>query len=261
MEERRIDQRALLKSLGVTLLVAIFLVAGAGISHVGYTQQDCITPYLESLTGFPNIANLSEAMAKVNAEPTAISSFMDDPRKYLATAHSITLEDDKYRVTGLNFDVGFEQKVFGRADLRGEGRPSATGVGIFFPKVGLVIQPAVVVGAPATVSIEDYLTLLTLIPDQTLCDLLRAVRDLDDEAKDSPARTSFVENPRQFLLNKGIRLAGDQYRLISMDFEKAGGTGAFTTSELRDEEKALTPLNEGLGIIYEHVGVFVQKTL
>jgi hypothetical protein len=263
MKEKTIDRRALPKCLGITLLAVVFLTAGFGTRDACYTQQDCITPYLESLTEAPAIASLGEAMAKVDADEGERAQFMNDPRAYLATTHNITVPADKFQMTALNLDVGFDKKVFGRAELRGQGIPSVVGIGVFFSKVGLIVQPAVARDAPTGASLEQYLTLLTLIPEASLCGLYRVMSELQETDKDSDERKRFLENPRQFLLDKGIRLSSDQYRLVALDFEKAKAeeTGAFKVSELSDERTKLTPSPEGIGLIYEHVGLFLQKAV
>jgi len=266
MEEKRIGRRSLLKHVVIVLLVAILLATGVKIGDVAYTQDESPKDhYLELLSDIAeHLDCLKAVMKELDEDIEARAAFLGMPREYLSDK-GVELSPDFYRVVALNFEVGFENEVFQPVEPRGDLRGAAEGIGMFYDKVGLLIQLAVAQDVEDP-PVESLLTLLSVIPDDTLNKLPEVMKSLDEQEVDSADRVAFRENPRGFLLRRDITLSSDNYRLVALDFQAAvaletaseGEKVAFHSAEPRE---GLGVMNEGIGIFYDHVGVFIQTAI
>lgn len=263
MERKRlIDRRRFLRYVSFALLAA-FLVTAAGVrmGDVAYTQEEPpIEHYLGLLSNFPDLDRLRAIMEHLDEDAQARQSFMDDPRGYLNEA-GLELGEEFYQITALDFDVGFEAGVFGSAEPRGDLEVAPEGIGMFYEHVGLFIQEAMGVIPATEPPSERYLRLLSRISADTLNRIGPVLEELDDKPAGDGDRKNFRGNPRDFLLKKGIRLPSDFYRLVALDFELALAVEGAKAINVSPTRAGLAVINEGIGMFYGHVGIFIQEAL
>jgi len=261
MEEKRLNRRRFLRYVSFALLAAFLVATGARMGDVAYTQAEPpIEHYLGLLSNFPDLDGLRAIMEHLDANKQDRQSFMDDPRAYL-NERGLQLGEEFYQITALDFDVSFKAGVFGTAEPRGDLEVAPEGIGMFYEHVGLFIQEAMGTISPTEPPSERYLRLLSRIPAETLNKIGPVLEKLDGEPADDSDRKNFRGNPRNFLLKKGIRLPSDFYRLVALDLELALAVEGPKAINVSPARAGLAVINEGIGMFYDHVGVFIQEAL
>ena len=206
---------------------------------------------------------LREIVLELNEESEAATlarlDFMERPREFLAE-RGVVLSDEIFQITVIDIEAGREAGIFAVAPPQApELAPAPEGIGFILDNVGVVIQAGVERDSFAP-PLDRWFLLLMGIPEETLADLPRALRNLNEAGLESEERTLFREAPRVYLWEKeAIEIDRDLYGIVGLDLGIDTGEIPLVTVDERAE--GLEVLAEGVAIFGPRIGVFVQMAL
>lgn len=185
--------------------------------------------------------------------------FMESPREFLAT-RGVALSDEIFQITAIDIEAGHAEGIFSVAPPQApELAPTPEGIGFILGSVGVVIQAGVERDSFAP-PLDRWFLLLMGIPEETLADLPRALRNLNEAGIDSEERALFREAPRVYLWEKeAIEIDRDLYGIVGLDLGM--DTGEVPMITLDERAEGLEVLAEGVAIFGPRIGVFIQMAL
>ena len=206
---------------------------------------------------------LREIVLELNeeSEEAALArlDFMERPREFLAE-REVVLSNEIFQITVIDIEAGREARIFSVAPPQApELAPAPEGIGFILEDVGVVIQAGVERDSFAP-PLDRWFLLLMDIPEETLADLPRALRNLNEAGLESEERTLFREAPRVYLWEKeAIEIDRDLYGIVGLDL--GIDTGEIPLVAVDERAEGLEVLAEGVAIFGPRIGVFVQMAL
>lgn len=258
--------------------VVLLLVLAAGSALGALAQEDPVveriyrTLNLLPQTDLPSLVRLAIALQE---SPELRALLMNAPREYLAkqtVTGPIALAADAFQITAIDFSIKAETDDgawFGVAEPLEGYVFEPKGLGIFYRSVGIFIQEAhePALGEAAGMAsrdgspieqVEAMLALVDRFTPEALETLRDAMKELNKFGVDSPERSSFLHNPREYLLGRELTLPASTYRIVAIDFDRAATLNAVKADRIR---AGLAVIPEGIGVFGAEVGIFLQLAI
>ncbi len=257
------------------LLLALMVAPG----FTAIAQEEPVAQrILRTLTLLPeaDLPALVQLAVALDQAPDLHADLLAAPRGYLASqtlVGSILLGSDAFQITAIDFSIvpeAAEDAWFGIAEPLEGLVFEPKGIGVFYRSVGIFIQEAREPAVGETAGgmrasdgtpiqhVEDMLALVNRLSPETLDSLRTAMKELNKLAVDSPERASFLHNPREYLLSRELTLPASTYRIIALDFDRAGVAEAVKADRIR---AGLAVIPEGIGVFGTEVGIFLQLAI
>ncbi len=260
----------------VAVVLLLVLATGSGLGALA--QEDPVveriyrTLNLLPQTDLPSLVRLAIALQQT---PELQALLMEAPREYLAKqtiAAPIALAADAFQITAIDFSIKAETDEgawFGVAEPLEGYVFEPKGLGIFYRSVGIFIQEAhePAAGEAAGMALRDgspieqveaMLALVDRFTPEALETLRDAMKELNKLGVDSPERSSFLHNPREYLLGRELTLPASTYRIVAIDFDRAATLNAVKSDRIR---AGLAVIPEGIGVFGAEVGIFLQLAI
>ncbi len=258
------------------LVLGLAMMIVVGTSTFSFGQEE---PFIERVLGtlitLPDeyLPALVELMGILDVDEQARQTFSAGPREFLATQEfvlPIELPADSFQVAAIDFSVQPESEDepgFGFSEPLEGLVYEPKGLGVFYANVGIVIQEAHEPmdreegrsEPPAVQAMEDILRFITeRFAGDTLDRLRIVMKELDRMAPEDPQRLAFLRNARKYLLEHELTFPASTYRIVAIDLNRAEAVGAVHFDDVR---AGLAVVPEGIGVILNNVGVFLELAI
>jgi hypothetical protein len=259
------DGKNVFRYLALLVLSAALLAASASIAFSDERlRAESSSERFLSLYGAIDEPDLLRAIVLELNEETeeaefARLDFMERPRAFLAE-RGVALSDEIFQITAIDIEAGHAAGIFSVAPPQApELTPTPEGIGFILGNVGVVIQAGAERDSFAP-PLDRWFLLLMGIPEETLADLPRALRNLNEAGIDSEELALFREAPRVYLWEKeAIEIDRDLYGIVGLDLGM--DTGEVPMITLDERAEGLEVLAEGVAIFGPRIGVFIQMAL
>ncbi|MBU1050610.1 hypothetical protein KKG90_11380 [Candidatus Bipolaricaulota bacterium] len=119
-----------------------------------------------------------------------------------------------------------------------------------------LLVPILAVSAQSEVAVNQVFETLIALPDDQLAQLVDLASGLN-ESEDLIGQ--FMEAPREFLLNEGIRLPADEFQIFGVNFFLPPAVEDEPWFGIAEPLEGLVFEPKGLGIFYSNVAIFIQE--
>jgi hypothetical protein len=229
--------------MAITVLVSLVVSVALTVGAVDTKNRFLVAlgdfptghiPYLQALHEAVDLQWTSEIQAAYLGEPIAFLSGvgLSLVETEVPAPDPFELVEDLYQVTALDVsekDLSPEEAWFHETVVAEGFGPSQEAIAYLFDRVGAILQSALPLPAEDGADgwraprreIAGFVELLSDTEENTLADIRKVLLELNDAELDSARRTAFIDDPRAYLLDQGIFLSPDKYRIVAIDFERA----------------------------------------